>query len=484
MKKIFLLLALMTAVTVWAQMPSVTFGKTSKDLNYASMNSSQVVAETGEGLLVVVPGTRAMILGATTTNDHIYLRMMDRDGKTLREVLLPGTEKNTVFGISLPSPVAATLVDGRAYLAYRSHGKLLRTVVDPATMEVLSSGEVTDVNVGEMIHMTRTYSPNREYVAMEVASTNSSQLILLDETLQPLWVKNGGTYGWLRPDNQGNVYVGGTKVDQKGTHLTLTMHRTDGQIVEEKVDLPQMVDVQFLNADNGVMVAMGLVACDEQNKKDRYTTFDRIAGFAFDFESRQAKVSMDNFTSDELNNFANLSTKKPNKVGKADCLRVHRTLATTFGGVAVVDRTWQVTTRDMKTGATYTDYYNMGTLVMAVDKEGRILWHVPFRNYTKEGLDEQVFSKAQLFEHDGKVFFLHVEPSLAPQYDIAKPASRFDPGKTHNKHGLYCIDAQGRVEKCALKLDGCTFGVPFRTSANSYVLFQGRSHGGLATVQF
>ncbi|MCQ2300094.1 MAG: hypothetical protein MJZ81_08230 [Bacteroidales bacterium] len=483
MKKLSLFFAMMMAVAVWAQMPYVQFRETSKDLNYASMNNAVVLAKTSEGVLAVVPGTRTFMKNCVISG-HYFLRMIDNNGNTLREVMLPGTEDTKVFGAILPLRITGTFVDGKAYLAYLNDGKLMRTVIDPATMQVLSSEPMPEVTNEGLVYLLCSYSPSRDFVAMAVASKNGDHLMLLDETLMPLWVKNPNMIDWIRVDDQGNLYQATDKVDESGTHIRMTMHGADGHVAQESATFPQAMKVRYLNADNGVVVAMGVVACDEQSKKDKYVTYDRIAGIAYDFSSRQAKISIENITSDELNVFAGAPTKKPNKVGRADGLVVHRSLGTSFGGVAVVDRCWSVTTRDASTGMTTTDYYNLGTLVMAVDKNARILWHLPFRNYTKEALDDQMFSRAQLFEQGENIYFLHVESDCLPVYDVSNPSARFNPAIKHGKHGLYCIDRQGNVTKSALKLDGCTFGSPFRTSSSSLILFQGLTRGGFADIQF
>lgn len=481
MKKLSLFFAMMMAVVVWAQMPTIQFGETSKDLNHASMFHANVIAQTDEGVLAVVPHTRTIMKNSVISGRY-FLRMIGKSGQTLREVVLPGTEKTQVFGEIIPLEFTATLADGKAYLAYLVDGKLLRTVIDPATMQVISSDPMADIEVSDIMHLSRSYSPNRDFIAMTVASQNYAQVLLLDETLQPLWVKSTNILGWVYADNQGNVYLASTNVNDNGTRLSLNMHTADGQLVEESATFPQAMDVKFLNADNGVVVAMGVVACDVQSDKDRFVTFDRIAGIAYDFTSRQAKINLENITSDELNVFANLSTKKPNKVGKADGLTVRRTLVTSFGGVALIDRCWSVTHHDGS--MTYTDHYSQGTLVMAVDKEGRILWHRPFRIFIKENPSNRMTSTPQLFEQGDNIYFLRVDTYGIPSYDITNPAKRFNPGAKHSKHSLYCIDRQGNVTKNLLNLDGCTFCTPIRTSPTSFFLFQGVYRGGFATIQF
>ena len=482
MKKITLFLSMMMAVVAWAQMPQIQFSKVGKGLDFASMMNGTILDKSTEGVLAVVPGTFT-VLGGSAINGKYYLRMVDAEGKALREVVLPGLDDRKVIGVVLPTTITASYVDGKAYLIYKAKENVLRTVIDASTMKVIESKPIQEVKNSKVFFVQNAVSPNRDfYVVGFSGDKDNGRMMLLDETLQPLWEENVTPRNWISVDNKGNVYNCGYRVNSNGvTHLDVTYYEAGGEVVDEKTSFPYAMNVEFISGDNGVVVAMGMVACNEQNKKDKYVTYDRLAGISYDFNDHRSHINVSDMTSDEFNVLFNLATKKPNKEGRVDGLVVRNKMATSFGGVAVVGRQWNVTVRQSN-GMSSTTYYNVGSLVLAVDKNANILWHLPIRSFTEEGVDDQAFSKPHLFECGDKIYFMQVEKSGTETYDIAKAVKKFNPGSSHGTHGLYGIDRQGNVSKSILKLNGCIFGEPYRISDHSMILFQGLTKGGFAEV--
>lgn len=482
MKKMLLTLALLTALSAAALVPSMLFSPTSKDYNYNAMYYSTLVASTDEGVLAIMPGTRAAIANCALDGRY-FLRLIDRQGAVVRELQLPGTEKAKALSLVNDIPILASYADGKVYIVFQPQKQVMRLVVDPVSMQVVESAPLVDDLLEPHSPLSIAWSPNHEYAALAVDTTH--RLLLLDRKLDILWQRIATAGQTCMVDDLGNVYTCSSLVDNQGhTSLAMCMHQPDGQRLEENSTLTQPMAVQFLNASDGVVVAMGIVACNQQRKQDSYITFDRMAGIAFDFKSGTTKHSIEMFTHDELNIFGNLSLKHSNSEGRADCLNVTRTLASSFGGVAVVERLWMLTTRNLQTGMESTVYNTQGTLVMAVDWDGNILWHRPIRTRTKEGADGQLFSRPQLFEQGDEVCFLHVENKGAATYDLSKTAKVFNPALKHSQHGLYRINRQGEVRKTLLKQNGSTYGTPFRTGEGSWLLFQGLHQGGLATISF
>ncbi|MCF0212236.1 MAG: hypothetical protein HUK17_05015 [Bacteroidales bacterium] len=494
MKKVLFLLSMMAAVCAWAQGPELTFGKTAKGFDYNTMDNATIVAHTSEGTLAVVPCSHGAMAG-NVLNGDLWLRLINMNGDIVRELHLPNTEEHKipVFGGIKFQPTAeyfgviANYVDGKAYILYRSEVGFARIVVNPTTMQIESTTEMKYIDLAEeqcTIHTA--VSPNKDYAVLSVVNLNApNHLMLLNRTLEVQWHNNAYAEECF-VDNQGQVYTCSSDLNRYGaTEMKLVLYTPDGQETEEHPVINMPMAVKFLNATDGVVVALGLVPSNEQSPKEPNVTFDRIAGIAFDFSTKTPLFTMEPITSDEFNVFGNLPTKKTNKVGKVDGIKLSTSLATSFGGVCMVERRWRVVVRDANTGmVNKINYATSGTMMVAVDKKGNILWHLPFRINKLEGVGPNILASAKLMERDGYIYMLRMDSGAPATYDISKPAPKYNPAMNFKQYGLYRINAHGQVEKTVFKGKGALVGQPFQYSDNGYVILQGVLKGGIATLTF
>jgi hypothetical protein len=210
--------------------------------------------------------------------------------------------------------------------------------------------------------------------------------VLLDETFQILWDKQYGNHSlndvWV--DNDGVMYLFGYDYDKASSETAIEVCMLD--VNEEnrytaRAMLGEVFRLKLLNIVNNKAVAAGYIRTPQSPKNS--DCFDKLLGVAFDLNTEELKVDRTTITSDELNVFGNKSTKKPNKEGMVDNLVLVDRTPTNFGGALLIQREWKITTRSTKTPDQH-DYYTMGALALAVDTNGRIVWHKPFRTVSHE----------------------------------------------------------------------------------------------------
>lgn len=436
------------------KMPTFRFGEMNKGYDYMMSHNSHIIAEQGGELIIATWETRG-ILGACIPWG-LQVLAVDTNMKVLRQVTLPESRMDEL--------VFANYVEGKVYLLIRHpfQAQYRRAVIDPRTM-TLESCETMSTNMPGKDYAAYHWdakSENGLFYALEDVFVNSvskemvHRQLLLDEKMEQLWEKRfeANEVSNLCVNDEGVVYLFGSRYDKDSRETIVAVHVLD--VDDEKsavgrVAIGEVHRLTLLNILGNKVVAAGYIRTPESPKnKDCY---DQMVGMVLDIHTGDLKASAVRFTSDELNVFGNKSTKKENKVGMADALAMVNSVGTNYGGVMLLQRIWKVTTRSTKAPDVH-DYYTMGSLALAVDTTGTIIWHKPFRTVnderTGQSADIPCYGDAPMLAKGDNVYVMLPEPSKTPEtYDIAQPGVKIMLGGRAHANVVYGIDKQGNVAK-------------------------------------
>ena len=471
-------------------MPTFRFGEMNKGVDYLMSHNSLIISDQGSELLIATWETKG-ILGSIIPWG-LQVLAVDTNMKVLRHVLLPDTKRSKL--------VFANYVEGKVYLLYRGEfvADYHRAVIDPRSMTMESCERVFDSLPG--MYCWTAKSDNGLFYALAdvfvhpVSKEAGHRQMLLDEKLEVLWEKRfeANMISNLRVSDEGEVYLFGSRYDKTSHETIVAAHVLDvddEKSVEGRVSVGEVHGLSLLNIVGGKAVAAGYIRTPESPKnKD---CFDRMLGVSLDLRTGDLKTQTVRFTSDELNVFGNKSTKKENKVGMADALAMVNSVGTNYGGVLLLQRCWKVTTRSTKVPDVH-DYFTMGSLALAVDTTGTIIWHKPFRTVnverTGQACDIPCYGDAPMMANGDNVYVMLPEPSKTLEtYDIASPGSKIMLGNRAHAFVVYGIDRQGTVAKrvAVQKDNGSLMDNWVRVAPNKYVgIYSFRKKSALVRVEF
>ena len=455
--------AAVLAISAMAQpsMPMFHFGVANKGYDYMMSHNSHIIAEQDGELIIATWETRG-ILGACIPWG-LQVVAVDTNMKVLRQVALPDTRMDEL--------VFANYVEGKVYLLIRHQFKAeyRRAVVEPRSM-TLESCEKMSTNMPGKDYAAYHWdakSDNGLFYAMEDVFVNSvskemvHRQLLLDEKLEQLWEKRfeANEVSDMRVSDEGVVYLFGSRYDKAKQETVVAVHVLDVDDEKSAVGRMAVGEVHRLALLNIVgngespstlyAVAAGYIRTPESPKKS--DCFDKMVGLCLDINTGDIRATTVRFTSDELNVFGNKSTKKENKVGMVDALTIANSAGTGYGGVLLLQRCWKVTTRSTKAPDVH-DYFTMGSLAIAVDTTGAILWHRPFRTVngerTGQAADIPCYGDAPMMVEGDNVYVMLPEPTKTPAtYDIEAPSMKIMVGNKAHANVVYGIDRQGTVVK-------------------------------------
>lgn len=498
MKRLILLLMLAACAAAWAQ-DAIQLGGETKRINMISAERGVILQETSDGIIALVPDTKKKVMCPVTEKGDWHLGLWGFDGKPIKEVVAPRKEAGECF---------SRIVDDKLYVLYPSGPGMMRLVVNPKTLEIISKGEINGVSVyvnsdaerevDAMFKIATTTecavsaSPNGDFYVIANRHSITKMIALLDETFEPLWVRKDlvDVSSFVRVDNEGVVYMIHALADAKSHASRIKFLRLDVEDETEKViDLPyELRDLSLLNVIDGRIVALGLVATDlASNQTEKRRTCDRLIGMVYDFNKKTFSKDIQNISSDALNVFGNLGTGKTNPIGKADMLSITLGQPTSYGGVGILQRGWGKEEYNRDFGITYYSYVVSGQVMVSVGVDGTIKWQRPFRQYMEEkNFREQSRTLPLLItEGEDSYFIIPQERISKTGYDIASPipANKI-PGRAFYT-AIFRVDASGNVTvKSAPKSSQNLLDSPIRTKDGRYLSFYSSPNkGGFAYFQ-
>ena len=441
------------------QMPSLRMGTMNKGLDYYMAHESQIVSANGNEIVLVTYDTRT-ILGAIIPK-ALQVVVADSNLNILRQVSIPETR--------MVELMAANMVDGKVYLLYAnlSPARVYRAVVDLASMTIESNAFLIESlpNFDQELYRGPAKSDNGLFYAMAGLVGNSSsketspRQLLLDEKFELLWEKQYETYMFsdVMVNDDGVVYVFGSNYNKTSgaTQMDVViLDVNDERHITAKASVGEVFRLRLLNILGNKAVAAGFIRTPKSFKNT--DCFDKMVGVAIDLATNEVKTDVADFTSDELNVFGNQSTKKENSVGMVDNLVIAGRTATSFGGSMLLQREWKVTTHSTRNPDQH-DYFTMGALAFAVDTNGKIVWHKPFRSVchemTGQANDYSCYLDAPIRAQGDDVYVFLTESAKAPQtYDIAQGAKSAKPQTQKHTTCIYGISKDGNVAKKVYEL--------------------------------
>lgn len=463
MKKVAFLslfLSMMLVAVAQPQMPTLRTGQMAKGFDQY-MAHEGMIASVAENEIVFVTNETRSILGSYGSKG-LQVVATDSNLNVLRHVAIPDTR----FG----QLMAVNMVEGKVYILYwrLESVKVFRAVVEPRSMTLESNAALTEALPGfdlEQYHWPAK-SPNGLFYALVGTMANKTsketapRQLLLDEKFELLWDKQYETYMAtdISVNDDGVVYIFGSKYNGKTgeTHLEVSiLDVNDEKRIMARANVGEVFRLRMLNVVGNKVVAGGYIRTTKSPKNT--DCFDKLVGMALNLETEELKTDVADFTSDELNVFGNLNTKKENTVGMVDNLVIAGRAATSFGGSLLLQREWKITTHSTKNPDMH-DYYTMGALAFAVDTNGKIVWHKPFRSVchevTGQSWDLSCYLDAPMRAQGDDVYVFLSESSKTPQtYDIAQPAKSAKLQTQAHTTCIYGISRDGKVEKKVYELD-------------------------------
>lgn len=444
-------------------LPKFRSGEMNKGFDYLMAHNSRIITCQGGELLIATWETRSF-LGAFMPWG-LQVVAVDTNMNVLRQVKLPDTRMSEL--------VFANYVDGKVYLLYREQFIAVyhRAVIEPQSMTIESCEAMKENAQGKDVNAYHwnAKSGNGLFYGVEDVFVNSvsgemvHRQILFDEKMETLWEKRfeANEVSNLKVTDDGEMILFGSRYDKDSRETVVAVHVLDvddEKSVVERVAIGEVHRLSLLNvvgsseSPTRYAVAAGYIRTPDSPKKR--DCFDQMVGLSLNLRSGELKAKAVRFTSDELNVFGNKGLKKENKVGMADALVMVGSAETGYGGVLMLQRVWKVTTHSTKNPDVHT-YYTMGSLAMAVDTTGTILWHKPFRTVnaerTGQGNDIPCYGDAPMIGEGDNVYVMLPEQSKTTDtYDITQPALNVALGNRAHSFVVYGIDRQGDVVKQVL----------------------------------
>lgn len=447
MKNILSFILLTIALAAAAQAQTTVAGyPLEKGFNMMSADATHVLGECGGEVVAVAHVARGVI---TLYKDYEVLAI-DKTG-AIRSVELPDTKHCDLL--------AATLVDGQVHVLMAGTDKnqfsISRAAVNVAGMKIttpLTPIYSETLAKSDLPYYLSAQSPSGDFVALyagiyrNASKDFRAKEVLLDNTLGELWTKQYplAAVNALRVTDDGQVqtmsYYCNEKENRSGFRFGL-LDENGEDVQETTFTSTKIENCRLLNCINGKFVVAGLLV-DKKN-----SGFSGLCGLAYDMKSRDARMSTSPFTDEEANVLENRPLRSNMKRSAVTAgLTPMSSAATDFGGACSFSRIYTVTT----TGAgapNSTDYYVTGTLAVAVDTDGHIMWRKPFRMAMKEP-EHTYFIHAGLCAKGSTVYLVQSEPAKGGLvYDIAATAKMKAVNGFKARTAVYAISPKGEVGK-------------------------------------
>lgn len=455
-KTILLSMVVMLGLAAMAQpqQPTLRSGQWNKGVDHLMAYNSRIAAVGDNEVLMATWSTRSF-LGVQMVKG-LQVVAVDTNMQVLRQVELPeGKACQLVF---------CTYVEDSVYVLYRHEyeARYYRAVVEPKSMTVVRCDSISTGLSGKNLEAYRwtAKSDNGLFYAVASVFGNTvmkealSRQLLLDEKLQVLWEKRyeSRLVSDMTVDDEGVVRLFGYRYDKSRGEITVEVATLDVDSEQKASGTARVGEVHrmcLLNMAGPVAVAAGYLRSPQSDKNS--DEFDQMIGLAFDTRTREVRTESVRFTSDDWNVFMNKPTKNTKTKEKIDALVLAGRTATDYGGALLLQRCWKITTHSTKNPDVH-DYYTWGSLVLAVDTTGHILWHKPlrtvYRETTGQASDIPTYTDAVLMAEGDNVYAMLPESAKTPTtYDISRPADQIRADMVNHALSVYGFDKEGRVSK-------------------------------------
>lgn len=486
-----LLVALTAAAMAQVTMPNYTVGDFNKDYSIQKADHTKMLYSGNGEYIIAAQNVKVKMLSMELRDIEVIAT--DQNLKTKRSVSLP-TDK--AFHL-----VDAKYVDGNVNLLLSCYQEdvafvYYRAVVNAQTMKVTTQPvEVVRLPAKAKDNTLdwSAWSANQDFFGLVllnlVHGTNEYTVkeVLMDEAFNVLWNKiyDLNALQDMMVTNEGEMVTIGLSKGNGPVNIVMNyLDVEDEKTFVYRSDNTSLHSISLLNMVNGNIVACGNVESDKSNKRNTY--YDAIYGFAYNIKSEEGGMKVQKLNDDELNILGNRSIKKPNKFGYADAFAFGAKTTTSYGGAAVFNRNYSVTTRQSN-GMTFTDYFIVGSVTFGVDTTGRIVWHKPFRTEFVDG-EQHYFGHLYMLTENDVVYLLQEEAAKAPAtYDLNVAVKRFSLITNAHAIATYGIDRQGNVTKGLLKMPdkGAMMGNLNRVGDGKYLMLScDRRDAQLIEVKF
>lgn len=470
MKKLTLVLVLtVIALSGIAQQVNMSF-KEVKGLDNAKASGAYFLTKK-DGLTIIATNKNYYVQGDIGTGVVIY--GLDEEGKAAKTLVVTKQKESML--------VAANAVEDTVYMVVC--GALKN---NPGCIHVFKASLSSWSLVGEpkllyhrknkgsnMMDWKVATSPDGHVTALSIKEySNNSRiakafgkeeaeydaLIVTDNRFSPLWQRDDlpGWYNTLTIDDEEAVHAMLVGVTDKNTYFLFANHSSmSDEMFLDSIDRADIGSCRLLNYVDGHFVAGGTIG--EKRHGLHNIQYSAIFGLSYDTHNNRLVFNPQPLTPTE---FAVLENRdldsKRNEKTEMQGLTNHDGVATPFGGVMQL---WNfMTTIVYSKGSVMYIYDLFGSLMVAVDKEGKLVWRVPVRNHIASPNDQTPI-RQHITYHNGHTYVVQTENSKSPtEYDLSEDASRLATMTTAKATlAIYAIDDGGKVSKYTLPQDKLLF---------------------------
>lgn len=474
MKHVLFLLLVMSSFLVVAQSssPSYRAGELNKGLSNLQAQDCWILSKDH---VEVVALTYDVRLG--TWKKGFEIMVLDTNANVIRSVELPETSFRS-------SVITANYVDGMAYVILEVEPFVYqRMAVDTKSMSVVSVETLFEErsNKDFMSACMSAKSDNNLFYALNIVWYNKQtdevffRQQLLDEKLQLLWEKTYNTlpvFGMkVSDDGELMLLASSYYSDDNRTIIEASFLDVDGESrVEAELCGGETHDLRLMNVVGDWAVCGGLMVAN--GKRD--DIYDSMIGMAFNIRTGEVRRHMLPFTEADVNVLHASKLDKNRKEKYAADLYCDEVCATAYGGAYCCRRSWVHVVRYTDGREIYTSHTN-GSILFAVDTNGLILWHKPFRTYYVEGTSEHVYANLLTVSDGETVYFICPERKNAPNvYNVQENDSHIKMNIAACSYGVYSINKDGIVTKTQWDVDkgARIMDSRYKLSQKNYLVFQ------------
>ncbi len=208
------------------------------------------------------------------------------------------------------------------------------------------------------------------------------------------------------------------------------------------IDCNAIRDIEIVNVIGDRMIAMGTI---QGNGRKALKTCGGVLALSYDLaESKIHNYSIRPFSTEDMNIFYNRKLNKDSKEDAAKNIMVMERMATNFGGVMALSRSFDQL-KSGNDGLEKHTYTRVGLHVVAVDMDGNVKWISNLRSYDVQKNNGNLIGIGMVNGINDEVYIYKYQNIGMPWiFSNVKPAKKMQVGKKNNLV-RFAIDQEGNT---------------------------------------
>ncbi len=382
--------------------------------------------------------------------------MTDQNLVTLNVVDLPRSNNADVLLAAARDQRAAVLV---ADHSGKNQTAVINYLLDLDSLTVVAVDTVDTFAYGrkDKCLVWAASSPNHQYnalitiVQLVEKKQYRTSIVLFDAEMHLLWDKEFalGSMHCIYVTDEGTIVTLGEEREGEESHFIFNvLKQSSANSYDVVVKCDPVRDTRIVGVVGSHMLVTGLFRPSHVSHPERYA--EGVVGLSFNIDSVMLSgFIMRPFQNEDINILYNQKTKKVQHEQIADRVRLFDAVATPYGFVTAVGRSF-LTNIVESNGLVNSTFSAMGIHCVAIDTLGHLRWVRNIRRNDVQKGDDALLRLSLLSRGDDVLLLKSEAPKYPAIYDISKDAPALQMGSKNNLV-LYSLAADGEVSKLAIE---------------------------------